>query len=67
MASGSWAREALSAGMAMTRDELAPGYLRAHDVGADPPATLPGTHGETVTLYRWTPEDEAAMDWRVIV
>lgn len=64
MASGHWAREALSAGMAMTRDGL-DGYLRAHDVGGEPPATLPGTHGETVTLYEWTEDDEAATDWRL--
>lgn len=65
MATGAWAREALSAGLAMTRAGL-DGYLQAHPAATTPaPATLPGRHGETVTLYQWTTDDEAATDWRL--
>ena len=48
----------------MTRDDLG-GYIREHRVSNPPPATLPGSHGETVELYEPTPADKAARDWRV--
>lgn len=65
MAGWPWAEQALSAGLEMTHDDLAPGYIRAHRVEGEPPATLPSAHGETVEL--WTPSaaDMARDDWRV--
>lgn len=66
MAAGWWAREALSAGLAMTREGL-DGYLQAHrEVPANnPPETLPSEYGQTITLYAWTCADEQATDWRL--
>lgn len=65
MASWAWAAEALSAGMEMTHDDMAPGYVRAHQVEVPPPATLDSAHGETIEL--WTPSaaDMARDDWRM--
>ena len=64
MADWLWTRQALSAGLAMTNDDLG-GYLREHRVPSPPPATLPSEHGETIEL--WTPSmaDMKRDDWRV--
>lgn len=66
VASWAWTSEALSAGLEMTHDDMAPGYVRVHRIQGEPPAVLPSAHGELIELWAPSADDMARDDWRVV-